>query len=82
MVQLSMIFKLQTGNQVLNLNTDSVDGFSWGLGASYAFTDNVAIFVDYVSIYNDSEDWVTANGSTGYTDNEIDTWNFGVTYQF
>jgi opacity protein-like surface antigen len=77
-------YDLQASNstQVLNLNTDSVDGFSWGLGASYAFTDNIAVFVDYVSIYNDSEDFVTNNGSTGYTDNEIDTWNFGVTYQF
>ncbi|MFK5938207.1 MAG: porin family protein [Sulfurimonas sp.] len=49
------------------------DGFQWGLGASYAFTDNVAVFVDYVNLYDD-----TNNGE----DLTIDTVNLGVTYSF
>ena len=53
------------------------DGFSWGLGAAYSFNDNVAIFVDYVSMYNDDE--VVDNWNEDIT---ISTWNFGVTYQF
>lgn len=47
--------------------------FQWGLGASYAFTNNFAVFVDYVELYNDDE---------GNIDWSIDTVNVGVTYQF
>ena len=49
------------------------DGFQWGLGASYDVTDNVAVFVDYVSLYDDT--------NVG-EDLTIDTVNFGVTYNF
>jgi len=49
------------------------DGFQWGLGASYDVTDNVAVFVDYVSLYDDTNDG---------EDLTIDTVNFGVTYNF
>ncbi len=49
------------------------DGFQWGLGASYEFTESVAVFVDYVNLYDD-----TNNGE----DLMIDTVNFGVTYAF
>jgi len=59
------------------INQDSMDGFSWGLGASYAFTDNVAVFIDYVNIYDDTTDY--ANYSL---DDTVDSWNFGVTYNF
>jgi len=59
------------------INQDTMDGFSWGLGASYAFTDNVSVFIDYVNIYDDTTDF------TGYSlDDTIDSWNFGVTYNF
>ncbi len=59
------------------INQDSMDGFSWGLGASYAFTDNVAVFIDYVNIYDDTTDY------TNYSlDDTVDSWNFGVTYNF
>ena len=61
--------------------TDSDDGFSWGLGASYAFTDNVAVFVDYVSIYSDDKDYID-EGYNVNLDRTVDTWNFGVTYNF
>ncbi|KYJ86969.1 outer membrane protein [Sulfurovum riftiae] len=63
------------------LDDDSVDGFSWGLGASYAFTDNVAVFVDYVSIYNDDDNHFGTNFDINI-DRTIDAWNFGVTYNF
>jgi len=62
---------------------DSVDGFSWGLGASYAVTDNVSLFVDYVSMYDNDDDYY--NASTGYhynLDRTLDKWNFGLTYNF
>jgi len=49
------------------------DGFQWGLGASYEFTSDIAVFVDYVSLYDDT--------NIGQ-DLTIDTWNFGVTYKF
>ena len=47
--------------------------FQWGLGASYAFTNNIAVFVDYVELYNDN---------VGNVDWSLDTVNFGLTYQF
>jgi opacity protein-like surface antigen len=61
------------------LNGDAVDGgFQWGLGASYAFTENVSVFVDYVSLYNDTGfDWVATKA-----DIDVDTWTLGVSYKF
>jgi opacity protein-like surface antigen len=58
--------------------SDSADGFSWGIGADYSITDNIAIFLDYTSIID---------GDTGEVngwpiDTSVDTWNFGVTYNF
>jgi len=53
-------------------------GFQWGLGAGYTFTDNISVFVDYVSLYDD----------TGFDyraeDREIDsdTWTIDVSYKF
>ncbi len=53
------------------------DGFSWGLGASYGVTENIDLFVDYVSIYDDDRSF------SGVTkDITIDSVNFGVTYNF
>jgi len=62
----------------LDGTTDTLNGFSWGLGGAYSFTDNVAVFVDYVSLYDDKEG-LDARYEADYT---ISTWNFGVTYQF
>ena len=59
-------------------NDTSADGFSWGLGASYAFTDNFSVFIDYVDMYNDDYDY--NNGWNA--DLDINSWNFGVTYNF
>jgi len=70
-------------NVGLQYVADNVDGFSWGLGASYSVTENISLFVDYVSIYNDDDDYY--NPSTGYRynfDRTLDKWNFGLTYNF
>lgn len=58
----------------------SESGFSWGLGASYDITDNLSIFADYVLLYDDSEREVERVVTT--EDIHIDTWNFGLTYNF
>ena len=59
--------------------TDSVDGFSWGLGAEYKFTNAVGLFIDYVSVYDDTEDWDNGEGNSEAT---ISAINFGVNYRF
>jgi len=62
-------------------NFGDVGGFAWGLGAAYNFSDNVAVFVDYV----DQEDG-DFNGAVIGSDNNFDlsfeTWSVGVTYTF
>jgi opacity protein-like surface antigen len=61
-----------------SITSDSVDGFSWGVGAAYSFTENVAVFVDYTSIVDGEDGVVDAHNS----DVSVDTVNFGVTYNF
>ena len=56
-----------------------IDGFSWGLGADYAFTDNWSVFLDYVA-FDDSTWDNSVNSLTG--DHTFDTINLGVTYKF
>jgi opacity protein-like surface antigen len=53
--------------------------FSWGLGASFYFTPNIGVFIDYVELYND-----TFNSYYYYTpqDTSVDTINFGLSYKF
>ena len=58
-----------------------MDGFSWGIGAAYAFTDNFSLFVDYTSLYDDDDTFADSDESWKYED-EITSWNFGVTYTF
>lgn len=58
-----------------------VDGFSWGIGAAYSFTESLAVFVDYTSMYDDSTtDSIYWNNLE--VDNTITAVNFGVTYTF
>jgi len=53
-------------------------GFQWGLGAQYAFMENITVFVDYVSLYNDTGfDYVAR-----YADVDVDTWTIGISYKF
>jgi len=55
-----------------------LDGFSWGIGADYAFGENWAVFVDYVNMYDDEN----SLSAISTVDDTISTWNFGVTYTF
>ncbi len=69
-------------------------GFQWGAGASYSFSDNLSLFVDYVSLYDDA----TTSTSQIYIpqasaspilgdfvqnlDQSIYSLNVGLTYKF
>jgi opacity protein-like surface antigen len=53
-------------------------GFQWGLGASYAMSENISIFVDYVSLYDDTGfDYVARLDSIN-----SDAWTVGLSYRF
>ncbi len=54
------------------------DGFQWGLGASYAFTEHVSVFADYVSLYDDTGFDYRAK----LDDVTADTWTVGFSYNF
>jgi len=60
--------------------------FQWGIGASYEFTENLSIFVDYVRLYDDdsTRTWATALDVYGEEnwDEEVYTINVGLTYKF
>jgi len=61
-----------------NGSSYSEDGFQWGLGASYAATENIDIFVDYTRLYDDNGfDTFTANN-----DIIFDNVTVGVNYNF
>ena len=63
------------GGFTFDTEAASEDGsnFQWGLGGAYDITDNVALFVDYVRIYDDDDAY--SNINTG-------SLNFGATYKF
>ena len=56
------------------------DDFSWGLGAQYAVTNNVLLFVDYTNL--GSEDSVDIDDRTMDADVDLYTINVGVSYKF
>jgi len=58
-----------------------LDGFSWGVGAAYSFTESVEFFIDYTSLYDDTNTVAFVGGSSEIEDT-IGSWNFGVTYNF
>jgi len=58
-----------------NGDSYSESGFQWGLGANYAVTENIGVFVDYTNLYDDS-------GFSAGTDVTVDSVNVGVTYTF
>ena len=63
-----------------NYNFESLydpSGFSWGLGAEYEFANNVAVFVDYVSMVDETTTSVGAD-----FDDKIYSVNVGVSYHF
>ena len=53
-------------------------GFQWGLGASYAVSENISVFVDYVSLYDDTG----FDYSAQLDDIDSDTWTAGMSYKF
>ncbi len=54
------------------------DGFQWGLGASYMFTEQISVFADYVSLYDDTGFDYRAQ----LEDVTTDTWTVGFSYNF
>lgn len=56
---------------------NSGDGFQWGLGANYAVTENIGVFVDYTNLYDDDE----FDGNVA-SDVTVDSINVGMTYKF
>lgn len=48
-------------------------GLSWGVGGTYAITEEISVFADYLLFYDDS---------SVLFDKVIDSFNFGVSYQF
>ena len=68
----------EPSNTLISISSDSVSGFSWGVGADYALTNNWSVFVDYTSII-DGED---GNTDRIITEDSLDTVNIGVNYQF
>ncbi|HID94358.1 MAG TPA: porin family protein [bacterium (Candidatus Stahlbacteria)] len=63
----------------------NTDGFSWGIGAQYAVTENILIFVDYLNMGSeDSVDLTYNNAIYPSVDAGIDlyTVNVGVSYKF
>ncbi len=65
-------------NNNVTINSDSTDGFSWGVGADYALTNNWSLFVDYTSVIDGETGAVDALSSS----DTLNTVNFGVNYLF
>lgn len=66
-------------------------GFQWGLGASYALSDNISFFVDYVQLASDADGYHDYNAGElqPYYDYNYAEWetslytiNVGITYKF
>jgi len=67
-----------TGTNGAAIDLDDT-GFQWGLGASYDVMDDIAVFVDYVSVANG----MTPNAWNGTTpDVAIGALTLGITYHF
>jgi opacity protein-like surface antigen len=55
----------------------SESGFQWGLGAKYAATQNVEVFIDYINAFDDT---VVIEGED--VDLDVYTVTIGLTYKF
>ncbi len=65
--------------------TTDKDGFSWGLGAGFAFNQNVSVSLDYVVIADASYDSLLGVNGTEYAienDSSVDTVTVAVSYKF
>ncbi len=57
------------------------EGFSWGIGASYEVMENLSVFVDYTTLYDDSA--AEFNGvENANIDVLVTSINAGVSYKF
>lgn len=57
--------------------------FSWGLGASFEIVENLSVFMDWVSLYDDTYDSYYSYYPTYQPQlTSVDTLNFGLTYKF
>jgi len=58
--------------------SNSEDGFQWGLGANYAVTENIGVFADYTSLYDDT------GFENAFVNQDVQAYsvNVGVTYTF
>jgi len=56
----------------------SESGLQWGLGADYAVTEDVGVFVDYTRLYDDKG----FDGESPDDDFVVDSINVGLTYKF
>ncbi|UPT77998.1 porin family protein [Sulfurovum sp. XGS-02] len=56
----------------------SESGFQWGLGANYAVTENIGVFADYTTLYDDTG----FDNVAVQEDVTVDAINVGVTYTF
>ena len=59
-------------------------GFQWGAGASYGMSENLSLFVDYVSLYDDTyiDSWTDRYDYVENWDYSIYSINVGLTYKF
>lgn len=56
----------------------SESGFQWGIGANYEVVENIGVFVDYTSLYDDTG----FDGELPNQDVLADSINVGFTYKF
>ena len=74
------VYALVGYGEVIARNT-SGDGFQWGIGAEYLVSNDIGIFVDYTSVYDDTLESVT--NVNGYDfDTQVSATTFGVKYHF
>jgi len=59
-------------------SSHSEDGFQWGVGANFAASDTVDVFVDYTRLYDDNG----FDDILGNNDISVDSVNVGVSYNF
>ena len=62
--------------------SDNDGDFQWGLGVAYAVSEHTSIFVDYTDLHNGGSFSDTAFDTEVGFDNDLTTWNFGLTYKF
>lgn len=58
------------------------DGFQWGLGAQYMFTQNMGAFADYTNLYDGDVDNVADIAGFTVRDVQADSVNLGFVYKF